>query len=219
MIKGVIFDMDGVLVDNRDVHIEAFMIFCRRYSLHLSRQKLMGMFGMGNDEIIPLLLPADLVASKGIEALANEKEQIYRDIFADTICPVKGLTELLADLQSAGIKCAVGSSGQSANVNYVLEKCGIADNFDAIANGDLVTRCKPDPEVFLLAANLLELEPKDCLVFEDSFAGIKAARSASMKVIAMATTFSREELDNGSDNDLIISDFTEISASEISAMA
>lgn len=211
--------MDGVLVDNRDVHIEAFMIFCRRYSLHLSRQKLMSVFGMGNDEIIPLLLPADLVASKGVEVLANEKEQIYREIFADTIRPVKGLTQLLADLQRTGIKCAVGSSGQSANVNYVLEKCGISDKFSAIANGDMVTRCKPDPEVFLLAASLLGLDPADCLVFEDSFAGIQAARSASMKVIALATTFSREELAQGSDNDMIIGNFTEINASVIGAMA
>ncbi len=193
MKKGVIFDMDGVLVDNRDAHFEAFIIFCHEYGLELDRQKLDSLFGMTNEEIIPAILPADLIAKKGLKALGDEKEAVYRRIYAETIEPTKGLIPFLQELKAAGIKTAVGSSGNTENVNYVLEKCNIAQYFDAIANGDMITKGKPDPEVFLLAAEKMGLKPSECVVIEDSFAGIKAARNANMSVIAMATTFPPEK--------------------------
>ncbi len=215
MIKSVIFDMDGVLVDNRDIHIDAFVVFCRRYGFEISKSELLKHFGKGNDEILPVVLPQYIIDEKGIEALADEKEEIYREIFEQTIKPTPGLIEFLEDLEKNNIKRAVGSSGQSANVNFVLEKCGIATCFNAIANGDMVTKCKPDPEVFLLAAKLIDTKPKECLVIEDSFAGIEAANAAGMKVIAMATTYSQEELKSRSRFDLIVDDFRELTASTL----
>lgn len=209
MIKGVIFDMDGVLVDNRDIHIEAFLIFLKRYGIEAKAGDLSWMFGMGNDEIMPRLLPTEIIEKKGIKALADEKEQVYREIFADSIKPMPGLTDFLKNIRSHGIKCAVGSSGNTDNVNFVLEKCSIANMFDAIANGDMVARAKPAPDVFLLAAQLLGLPAGECLVIEDSFAGIEASRSAGMKVIGMATTYTREELSK-EDTVMIVSDFREL---------
>ena len=215
MIKAVIFDMDGVLVDNRDVHIEAFVVFCKRYGCDLSRSELLKHFGKGNDEILPVVLPQHIIEQKGIDALADEKEEIYREIFEKTIQPTAGLVEFLKDLEVNGIKKSVGSSGQSANVNFVLDRCGISACFDGVANGDMVTKCKPDPEVFLLAANLIGVKPEECVVIEDSFAGIEAAHSAGMKVVAMATTYSQQELKSQSKFDLIVDDFRELTASKI----
>ena len=126
MIKGVIFDMDGVLVDNRDIHFEAFKVFCGRHGYRCTDEQLLPLFGKGNDEIIPELLPADYIEKHGMDALSDEKEVVYREIFADKIEPAPGLVAFLHDLRSHGIKCAVGSSGPTANVNFVLEKCGIA---------------------------------------------------------------------------------------------
>jgi len=212
MKKGVIFDMDGVLVDNRNAHFEAFIEFCRRYGVHVDHAALDRLFGMSNEEILPAILPAEIIKAKGIRALADEKEELYREIYAKTIAPVKGLVDFLKALKRAGIKIGLGSSGNTPNVDYVLEKCGITGYFDAIANGDMIRRGKPDPEVFLLAAKKMGLKPEECVVIEDSFAGIEAARRAGMDVVAMATTFPPEA---HKDYDLLIRDFTEISVEQI----
>ncbi len=206
MKKAVIFDMDGVLVDNNDIHVEAFTIFCKRYGVEMSAEKFVQFAGMGNDDIISYFMGREIEGEE-LTKLSLEKEAIYREIYSETIKPLDGLVSTLKALKDKGIKCAVGSSGITENVNFVLEKCGIAKYFDAIANGDMVTKAKPNPEVFLLASKLLGIEPKDCVVFEDSFAGIKAARNAEMKVIAVATTHPK---DAHTDYDYIIEDFTQI---------
>lgn len=206
MKKAVIFDMDGVLVDNDKVHVESFTIFCARYGVKMSEEIFAQCAGMGNDDIIPALF-GRAMSKDEIASMSLEKEAVYREIYAETIKPLDGLVELLKELKAQGIKIAVGSSGITENVDYVLDMCGIRGYFDAISNGDMVSKAKPNPEVFLLAAKLMGVEPTDCVVFEDSFAGIKAARAAGMKVIAVATTHPR---DKHSDYDQLIDNFTQI---------
>lgn len=211
MKKAVIFDMDGVLVDNSSIHLESFIIFCKKHKIEMNEEILKPYFGMGNDEIIPAIFGREMDKEE-IDRLADEKEEVYRDIFIARIKPHKGLVAMLDALKERGVKIAVGSSGISKNVNFVLEKCGISSYFDAIANGDMIKNAKPDPEVFLLASKLMGIEPKDCVVFEDSFAGVKAARSAGMKVIALTTTYSKDE---HKDYDYIIDDFTQIDVDSV----
>lgn len=95
MIKGAIFDMDGTLVDNTPVHIRAFEIFCERYGIRDWKEKLGQAYGMGNDDIMRLIMPAEVIREKGLAALAEEKESIYREIYAPEIVPMPGLTDLL----------------------------------------------------------------------------------------------------------------------------
>lgn len=215
MIKGVIFDMDGVLVNNMSVHFRAFAAMAERYNLTAEQGvDFSHLNGRGNDDIINALFPPHIVAEKGVEALAQEKEALYREIYAPTIAPVAGLRELLQGLRERGLRCAVGSSGPRVNVDFVLEKCDIEPFFEVRISGDMVTRCKPDPEIFLTAASKLGLQPEECLVFEDANSGIAAAKAAGMKVIALTTTHRAEQL-IGSKPDRIIEDFTHISAEEI----
>lgn len=211
MIKGVIFDMDGVLVDNRDVHIEAFRRLFTKYGLTFDREKFMPSFGMTNDLIFKWQAP-ELLERFDLEQLSQEKEALYRMLFEKAIAPTAGLIDFLAGLRENGVKISVGSSGGSANVNFVLTRCGIATYFNAIANGDMITRGKPDPEVYLLAAQLLGLKPEECVVCEDAPVGIQAARAAGMRVVALATTFPREKLE---DYDLIIDDFTQLTPRQV----
>lgn len=215
MIKGVIFDMDGVLVNNMSVHFRAFAAMAERYNLTAEQGvDFSHLNGRGNDDIINALFPPHIVAEKGVEALAQEKEALYREIYAPTIAPVAGLRELLQGLRERGLRCAVGSSGPRVNVDFVLEKCDIEPFFEVRISGDMVTHCKPDPEIFLTAASKLGLQPEECLVFEDANSGIAAAKAAGMKVIALTTTHRAEQL-IGSKPDRIIEDFTHISAEEI----
>ncbi len=210
MVKGVIFDMDGVLVNNMSVHFQAFAAMAERY--HLTADEgadFTHLNGRGNDDIICALFPPEIVTAKGVEALAAEKEALYREIYAPSIAPTKGLTTLLSELKEAGIRCAVGSSGPKLNVEFVLEKCHIEPYFDVRISGDMVTHCKPDPEIFLTAAQKLGLSPSECLVFEDAIAGVTAARAAGMKVIALTSTHTREQLLPHTPN-IIAEDFTTI---------
>lgn len=210
MIKGVLFDMDGVLVDNADMHIKAFEIFCKRYGVEDWREKFTRSFGMGNDDIMRLLLPEELVLERGTKSLGDEKEAIYREIYAPTIEPVKGLRDLLVRLRELGIKAAVGSSGNSANIEFVLRSCQIEEFFSARVSGDMVTRCKPHPDIYLMAAKALSLKPHECIVIEDALAGIEAAKSAGVShTIALCTTLKAEALSRSSAR-YIVNDFSEI---------
>lgn len=209
MIKGLLFDMDGVLVDNLDVHKRAFRLFFSRYGVDKSIEELSRMFGKGNDDIMRELMPAEVVERVGLRELGYEKEAIYREIYAPTIAPTRGLTEFLSECRRRGLKCAVGSSGCMANVDFVLDGCGIRDNFEAVVAGDRVRRCKPDPEIYLTAAAALGLAPAECIVFEDAEAGIVAGKRAGMKVVALSTTFSADFLRDTA-ADLIVADFTQV---------
>ena len=203
--------MDGVLVDNRDAHVEAFRQILAEYGAEFSLEKFMPSFGMTNDQIFKLIAP-ELLVEKGVDELAEAKERRYREIFEKTIAPTPGLVDFLKDLKAHGIKTAVGSSGNTPNVNFVLERCKIASYFDAIANGVMITKGKPDPEVYLLAAKLLGLKPEECVVVEDAHVGILAARRAGMKVVALATTYPRE---SHHDYDILADDFRELSYKDI----
>lgn len=211
MIKAALFDMDGTLVDNTPVHIRAFEIFCARYGVSDWKEKLSQAFGMGNDDIMRLVMPAEVIRDKGLTALAEEKEAIYREIYAPVIRPVEGLAELLGCLRSAGIRCAVGSSGCRTNVDFVLEKCRIGEFFDARISGDRVARCKPDPEIYLTAAAALGVAPGDCVVFEDAGAGIESAqRAGAGRIVALATTLPRKVLETQTAADVIVDTFADL---------
>lgn len=210
--------MDGVLVDNMEVHEEVFRLFCRKYGCLIDDFDWSSLAGLGNDEIIPRIMPADIVAGKGADALGREKEAMYREYYADTIRPAKGLVELLEGLKAGGIRLAVGSSGETANVDFVLDKCGIRKYFDAVISGDMVAKRKPEPDIFLLAAEKLGVRPGECVVFEDSLSGMEAARRAGMKYIALTTTVGRERILSERKPEKTIDDFTHISAEEIAGL-
>ena len=199
MKKAALFDMDGTLVDNSPVHVRAFEIFCARYGVTDWKEKLADSFGMGNDDIMRAVMPEEIIREKGLAALADEKEAIYREIYAPDIHPVEGLVELLERLRAAGVRCAVGSSGCKVNVDFVLEKCAI------------VTRCKPDPEIYLTAAAALGVAPADCVIFEDAKAGLEAARRAGAgRIVALTTTLPRAVLERETPADMIVNNFAEL---------
>jgi len=207
MTKAVIFDMDGVLVDNRDLHLEAFRIWCKRNGKTMDENKLFSAFGMGNRDIFPAILNESLSNSL-IERYGEEKELIYREIAAQKIQPLRGLPEFLENLRSKGILIAVGSSGMRKNVDMVLQTLRIKGYFSVIVDGDQLEHAKPDPEVYLKCALKLGVKPEECFVCEDAPAGIEAARRAGAKVIAVASTLPREK---HKDYDILIDDFRELS--------
>ncbi|MDR2936477.1 MAG: HAD family phosphatase, partial [Rikenellaceae bacterium] len=140
MKKAIIFDMDGVLVDNRDVHMEAFETFAERHGLTVTRDRLLLTFGKTNDQIFDALFGEGRFTTEEKYAMGIEKEIIYREIFEKRIEPAPGLVKLLRGLKSKGVKMAVGSSGPLSNVEFVLERCGISEYFGALAHGGIISK-------------------------------------------------------------------------------
>ncbi len=208
MIKGVIFDMDGVLVDNMAIHQEAFAKYCAQYNVTGLREIIDRCSGMGYDEIMREVFPEEIINEKVIATLAYEKEALYREIYAPIVKPIEGLEQLLKSIKDKGLKSAGGSSGCKLNVEFVLRACGIEKYFDALVYEELVTKCKPNPEIYLTAMSKLGLKAEECIIFEDAKFGIMAARAAhAAKVIGVASTLTADVLRAETDVDEVINNY------------
>jgi len=209
--------MDGVLVDNMRIHARAYDIFYERHGVGNRQNVLKELSGLGNDEIMQrLFTPERLAELGGWQALSEEKEAIYRELYEPLIRPTAGLLDFLEALRREGIACAVGSSAEMRNIRFVFEKCGIESYFQTVVSSEQVTRCKPDPEIYLRAAEALGVAPSECVVFEDALAGIESARRAGAgRIVALATTLPRETLRTEGCPDRIIDTYAEITDEEL----
>ena len=196
MIKGVIFDLDGVLLCTDEYHYLAWKSVADKLGIYFDRvinNKLRGVSRMDSLEIILGENNSFSVTEK--EILAEEKNELYRKYLAQlTPSDVNDdVRETLNELRNMGIKTAIGSS--SKNTRYILERVNLTHYFDAISDGNNITKSKPDPEVFLKAASFINLEPRDCFVIEDARAGIDAANAGGFVAVAIgdATTHPKAE--------------------------
>ena len=204
---GAIFDWDGVVVDSSFPHEESWRRLARENSHPWPEDFFKRGFGMKNETIIRNLF-AWTNDEEEIKRLSKRKEELYRSIVDEVgISLIKGVSRWLDELNAAGIPCAVGSSTPGQNIAHVIERLKLGRAFSAIVASEDVTYGKPDPQVFLLCAKRLGVPPYGCVVFEDTPVGIKAAKAASMKAIALATTHSRENLAGA---DLIINNFSDL---------
>ena len=187
MIKAVIFDLDGVLVSTDELHYRAWKSLAQREGIYFDREinnRLRGVSRMESLEIILERAPREYSEDEKQE-MAAYKNGIYAGLL-DSLTPddrLEGVTECLAALRSKGYKLAIGSS--SKNTPKILRRTGLDEEFDAVSDGNNITRSKPDPEVFLKAAEFLAVEPKNCAVVEDAVAGVEAAHRAGMTAIAV----------------------------------
>jgi beta-phosphoglucomutase len=207
----VIFDMDGVIVDNDVYHFRAWGELCKKYGINVSHDEVKSWFGNTNTMILRSLF-GNAIDDEKIDRLGREKEIIYRDIYQPEIKAVPGLVPFLVNLHEIGIRISIATSAPTVNVDFVLDNTGIRRYFDKIIDASMIKEGKPSPEIYLKAAEVLKLQVSDCLVFEDSFHGIESAHRAGMKVIGVATTHPEGRLNGTVKN---ISDFTEISACEV----
>lgn len=202
-MTAVIFDMDGVLVNNAGFHEQAFAEY---FGITLTPE----MHGRGNKELMSELFPDE--SEERRTEMYKGKEEYYRKIYEPHIKPADGLMALLDELKSAGIPMAVGSSAPLENIDFVLDKLKIRDYFDVIVIADMVEKAKPAPDIYLKASELLKISPENCMVFEDAPAGIESARAAGMKVVGITSSLPAEQLPA---TDGTITDFTQINLDEI----
>ena len=194
-IKAVIFDLDGVIVSTDDYHYRAWKKISDEEGIYFDRkinERLCGVSRMESLEII--LEKANRVYSQEEKnSFVERKNSLYRNLLEE-LTPsdiLPGVMKVLETLKKNDIKIAIGSS--SKNTEFILSKIGLHEYFDAISDGTQIKNSKPDPEVFLLAANKLCIEPKECLVVEDANAGVEAGLAGEMKVLAVGYASSNEK--------------------------
>jgi beta-phosphoglucomutase len=190
---GVIFDLDGVLVDTGWAHKQAWYDLAEKEGFEISDEFFRNTFGMQNDQIVPMLLGREL-AREELNRLSEWKEQRYRELIADKLILAEGVKGLLDALKNKGFLLAIGSSAPRANLDLILERLHLHDNFDAYVTNEDISKGKPAPDTFLKAAEKLSLPPSHCIVVEDAVQGVEAGKAAGMPVVAVITTRSREDL-------------------------
>jgi len=188
-ILGCIFDLDGVIVDTAKYHYQAWKVLANQIGIEFSEKDNERLKGVSRMESLEIILEI------GNVKLSNEKKNEYATLknkwyvdYINKMTPdeiLPGCVEFITELRNAGILVAIGSA--SKNTPLILKKVGIGRLFDAVADGNIVNKAKPDPEVFIKASDLLGVNPENCIVFEDAIAGVKAAINAGMKCIGIGS--------------------------------
>lgn len=192
--RAVIFDLDGTLVDNIGLHVEAFVRFAERHGVPVPPpERRAELDGRRNSEIFPVVLGRPLKPGE-LASFEAEKEGYYRQLSAGKLAPLSGLRHLLACLAVRGIPVAVATSAPAENVCHTLDELGLRDELTEVVRGDEVAQGKPSPDVFLAAAARLRVPPSECLAFEDTPSGVAAACAAGMACVAVTTGFSSDVL-------------------------
>lgn len=185
--------MDGVLVASGRVHAESWKVLARRSGLTISDRQFTDSFGQTSHDIIRQWWGPGMPPDK-VREIDDEKERFYRSLISGLVPLTVGVREMLWHLQGAGFKLAMATSGPRANVDLVLDEGGMAGFFAALVTREDITRGKPAPDVFLRAAERLNLEPRHCVVVEDAPVGIEAALAAGMRAIGFVGTHPAERL-------------------------
>lgn len=206
-IQAVLFDMDGTMIDNMYLHKHAWQEFTKRRGIEITDEEFKVKFPGTKSRHLMQMIFGQQTSEKDIEKLTNEIEELYRTMAAKEIEPIPGLLELINRLKQKRIKLAVATSAPKGNRDLVLKTLGLQHTFDVIVGEEDIQHGKPDPEIFLKAAQALHVSPTHCLVFEDAPFGVEAAKKAGMKVLALLTSHTQDELN---DADMLIRNFEEL---------
>ena len=215
-VRGVIFDMDGVLVDSYAAHLRSWRRMAAEYGRRITDGQFADAFGRTTREILALLW-GHYHEEAELEAMDARKEELYREIVATDVPAMAGARELVRGLSGAGFRLAVGSSGPAENVAVAVTALGLDECFHRRVCGGDVERGKPDPEVFLKAAELLGVPPRRCAVVEDAVHGVEAAVGAGMTCIGLTGSNRRETL-QAEGAALVVDSLTEVAPARIAEM-
>lgn len=210
-----IWDMDGTLVDTAELHFLAWEKVCQELGRPFSRADFAATFGRRNPEIIRHLFGGRFSARESAD-LGDRKEVLYREAARAGVAPLPGVADLLEGLHQAGFVQAIGSSAPRANLDLILELTGLQRYFTAVVASEDTQRGKPDPQVFLVAAEKLGIPPARCLVLEDAVAGVQAADAAGMKCIAVTFVGHHPaELLHRAGADLVVPSLEQVAVAEV----
>ncbi len=209
--RAVLWDMDGVVADTATLHFRAWQAAFAERGVRFTKEDFQRTFGQRNDNIIRSVMGED-VPDKEMQAISGEKEEKFRTEARRHVAAFPGVLPLMQALRERGFRMAVASSAPVENLRLLIEKLDIGRYLDAVVTAEDVARGKPDPQIFLLAAERLGVPPQDCVVIEDAVAGVAAAKRAGTRCIAVTNTHPREHLKEA---DLVVESLEQVSADRI----
>ncbi|MBI2133147.1 beta-phosphoglucomutase family hydrolase [Candidatus Woesearchaeota archaeon] len=214
MLKAVIFDLDGVLIDSLDLHYVSWKKMLADDGISITKSDFSHVFGMtGNDILRGFYSKAKKnLDESALKEKIDKKNAFFREFAASMLKPSIGSVQLLEGLKTAGVKAAIGTSAPGKNVEFYLEKTGLGKYFSGYVCADHIKKGKPDPEVFLKAAQVLNEKPEDCVVVEDALHGIEAAKRGGMKAVAVASTNEKSAL---AGSDLVVDNLAELGVEKL----
>lgn len=205
-----IFDMDGVIADNMSYHAQSWIELFRDKGHHVSLDDFcLYAAGRKAEEVVRHYLNRSLTADE-INCLAEQKDVLYRYMYRPHLKPLNGLLSFIEKSSALGISMGVGTGSSPGNIAFVLSNLNLHDHFSSVVGAAQVKKGKPDPEIFLTVASQLNVNPENCMVFEDSQFGIQAATTANMKVVGLTTSHSKTEIETFGNLTDIVKDFTEL---------
>ncbi|MCR9083360.1 MAG: HAD family phosphatase [Cyclobacteriaceae bacterium] len=215
MNQAVIFDMDGVICHTNPYHSKAFRIFFEKRNVYPTEEEFaQHMYGKNNSYILSHFLGRKIEGQELLE-LEDEKEGLFREIYQHHVDPIPGFLEFLTMLKSNNFKTGVATSAPLLNLELIAGKLNLYPHFESTFASEHVNKHKPDPEVYLKSASKLEVVPDRCVVFEDSFSGVMAAKNAGMKVVGVLSSHGKEDLPTC---DLYIEDYSKLSFEAIHSL-
>ena len=212
-----IFDMDGTLVDNMAYHTQAWLQLFAELGVEMAPARLEHLMGSPTPVMLSSVLGGHTLEAE-IAAHSERKEAIYRAIYGPYLTAVAGTHRFLGETRAQGISMAVATSAGGRNIDFVLGGLGIKAIFDVVVGGDDVPQGKSGPEIYVETAFRLGISPEECLVFEDSQSGIKAAHLAGMRIVVIATNPRAEEFRALPSVMDVVSDFSTLDPSSLAAM-
>jgi beta-phosphoglucomutase family hydrolase len=213
--RAVIWDVDGTLVDTAELHFAAWVRLAGEMGRPFSRDDFAATFGRRNPEIIRFLFRQEFSDAEVLD-IGERKETYYRAAAEQGVRLLPGVREMLAGLHARGVQQAVGSSAPRGNLDLILRLTDSRHYFDAIVGMEDTERGKPDPQVFLVAAEKLGVPPGRCVVFEDAVAGVEAAKAGGMKCVAVTFVghHPAEKL-SAAGADRVVKSFSELSPDDV----
>jgi beta-phosphoglucomutase family hydrolase len=209
----VLWDMDGVLVDTGEFHFKAWKETFKELEIPFDREDFKQTFGMNNAGILEWMYGEEPEPEE-VSRVSDEKESFFRELIKGKAKLLPGVLKWLEQFKSWGVKQAITSSAPPKNIDVLVTELGIEKYFDAIVTGfDLPG--KPNPDIFLKAAGILQIRPEDCIVFEDAIPGVEGAKRAGMKCVAVTTTNPADKLAKA---DYVCDNLTQMSERELSLL-
>ncbi|WP_187261567.1 HAD family hydrolase [Pontibacter beigongshangensis] len=214
--KALLFDLNGTMIDDMQFHTQAWhQILTEDLGAELSYDEVKGHMYGKNSEVLARIFGKEHFPEDRVTEISFEKERRYQKAYFEHLKLINGLDAVLEQAYEKGIKMAVGSAAIPFNIDFVLDNLNIRHFFDAVVSADDVNESKPDPETFVKAAQLLGVDPADCIVLEDAPKGVEAARNAGMPCVVLTTTHEKDEFSSYDNILFFITDYNDPSVKEL----
>ena len=205
-----LFDLNGTVIDDMEYHAEAWhQILTNDLGADLTWEQVKKEMYGKNSEVLARIFGENHFSDKEVQQLSFKKEQYYQQAYKPHLKLINGLHDFLRQAAAHNVKMAIASAAITDNINFVVDNLDVRQYFDTFVSADDVTTSKPDPETFLKAAEKLQADPADCIVFEDAPKGVEAAQNAGMRCVVITTAHPKEDFQQYDNVIAYIADYTD----------